>query len=166
MVNGMDTGLLLLRAVVGLTLLAHGAQKFSGLDGAAAAFEGLGFVPGRRSAILAGLAEAGGGLALALGLATPAAASMVFGVMLVAGVSAHLKHGFFLQKGGYEYTMVLGLAGVSVSFTGPGRFSIDALLGLDLGGPNWRLLALAVGAVAGGLQIAARRRPVASPNKA
>ena len=166
MVNGMDTGLLLLRAVIGLTLLAHAAQKFSGLDGAAAAFEGLGFVPGRRSAILAGLGEAGGGLALALGLATPAAASVVFGVMFVAGVGVHLKQGFFVTKGGYEYTLVLGLAGLSVAFTGPGRFSVDALLGLDLGGLNWGLLALALGLVAGGIQIAARRRPAASPNKA
>jgi putative oxidoreductase len=165
MMNDVDIGLLLLRAVIGLTLLAHGAQKFSGLDVAATAFEGLGFVPGRRSAILAGLAEAGGGLALALGLLTPAAASVVFGVMLVAGVSVHFKAGFFLQKGGYEYTLVLGLAGLSVAFTGPGRFSIDALLGLDLGGLNRGLLALATGVVAGGIQLAARRRPAASPNK-
>ena len=166
MVNGMDTGLLLLRAVIGLTLLAHGAQKLSGLDAAATAFQGLGFVPGRRNAIVAGLAEAGGGLALALGLATPLAAAVVVGVMFVAGVSVHLKQGFFLTKGGYEYTLVLGLAGLSLAFTGPGRFSVDALLGLDLGGLNWGLLALALGLVAGGIQIAARRRPAASPNKA
>jgi putative oxidoreductase len=166
MVNDMDTGLLLLRAVIGLTLLAHGAQKLSGLDAAASALEGLGFVPGRRSAILAGLAEAGGGLLLALGLLTPAAASVVFGVMLVAGVSAHLKAGFFLMKGGYEYTLVLGLAGLSVAFTGPGRFSVDALLGLDLGGQHWGLLALAAGVGGGGIQLAARRRPAAAPNKA
>jgi putative oxidoreductase len=162
----MDTGLLLLRAVIGLTLLAHGAQKLSGLDGAATAFEGLGFVPGRRSAIVAALAEVGGGLALALGLATPAAASVVFGVMLVAGVSVHLKRGFFLTKGGYEYTLVLGLAGLSVAFSGPGRFSVDALLGLDLGGLHWGLLALAAGVIAGGIQLATRRRPAAAPTKA
>lgn len=165
MVNDMDIGLLLLRAVIGLTLLAHGAQKFSRLDAAATALESLGFVPGRRSAILAGLTEAFGGLALALGLLTPLAASMVFGVMLVAGVSAHLKAGFFLQKG-YEYTLVLGLAGLSVAFTGPGRFSVDALLGLDVGGLHRGLLALVVGVVAGGIQLAARRRPAAAPNKA
>jgi len=162
----MDTGLLLLRAVIGLTLVAHGAQKFSGLDAAASALEGLGFVPGRRNAILAGLTEAGGGLALALGFLTPAAASVVFGVMLVAGVSAHLKNGFFLMKGGYEYTLVLGFAGLSVAFTGPGRFSVDALLGLDLGGLHWGLLALAASVVAGGIQLAARRRPAPAPDKA
>jgi putative oxidoreductase len=103
---------------------------------------------------------------LALGLATPAAASAVFGVMLVAGVAVHLKQGFFLQTGGYEYTLVLGVAALGVAFTGSGRFSMDALLGLDLRGLTWGLLALAVGVVAGGIQIAARRRPAAAANKA
>jgi putative oxidoreductase len=163
----MDIGLLLLRLVVGLTLAAHGAQKlFGGLEQASAGLEQVGFVPGRRSAILAGLAEAGGGLLLALGLATPAAASVVFGVMFVAGVSAHLKQGFFLSKGGYEYTLVLGLAGLSVAFTGPGRVSMDALAGVNLGGVRWGLLALVLGLAAGGIQLAGRRRPAASPQKA
>ena len=163
----MDTGLLLLRLVIGLTLLAHGAQKlFGGLEEASAAFEKLGFVPGRRSAILAGLAEIGGGLLLALGLATPVAAAVVFGVMFVAGVSVHLKQGFFLSKGGYEYTLALGLAGLSVAFTGPGRASIDAVAGFDLGGVRWGLLALVVGLVAGGIQLALRQRPAASAQKA
>jgi len=163
----MDIGLLLLRLVIGLTLLAHGAQKlFGGLEQASAGMEQIGFVPGRRSAILAGLAEAGGGLLMALGLATPAAAAAVFAVMFVAGVSAHLKQGFFLSKGGYEYTLVLGLAGLSVAFTGPGRVSIDALAGVNLGGVRWGLLALVLGLVAGGIQLASRRRPAASPQKA
>jgi putative oxidoreductase len=162
----MDTGLLLLRVVIGLTLAAHGAMKFSRLDATATAFEGTGFVPGRRTAIFAALVETGGGLALALGLATPSAASAVFGVMLVAGVGVHLKQGFFLAKGGYEYTLVLGLAGLSVAFTGPGHFSVDSLLGLDLGGLQWGLLALAAGLIAGGIQLAARRRPAAAPTKA
>jgi putative oxidoreductase len=163
----MDTGLLLLRLVIGLTLLAHGAQKlFGGLEEASAAFEKLGFVPGRRSAILAGLAEIGGGLLLALGLATPVAAAVVFGVMFVAGVSVHLKQGFFLSKGGYEYTLALGLAGLSVAFTGPGRVSIDAVAGLDLGGMGWGLLALVAGLVAGGIQLALRQRPAGSAQRA
>jgi len=85
---------------------------------------------------------------------------------VVAGVSAHLKQGFFLMKGGYEYTLLLGLAGLSVAFTGPGRFSVDALLSFGLGELHWGLLALAAGVVAGGIQLAARRRPAAAPNKA
>jgi putative oxidoreductase len=69
----MDIGLLLLRLTVGLTLAAHGAQKLfgwfggPGLDAIAQFFTMLGFPPGRRNALMAGLAETGGGLLLALG---------------------------------------------------------------------------------------------------
>jgi len=162
----MDIGLFLLRVVVGLTLLAHGAQKLGALDQAAAGLESIGFVPGRRSAMLAGLAEAGSGVLLILGLATPIAAAVALGVMFVAGVSAHLKQGFFSTQGGYEYTLVLGVAALSVAFTGPGRLSADALVGLDLGGVRWGLVALVLGLVAGGIQLASRRRPAAAPQKA
>src|SRR5689334_19175150 len=132
----MDIGLLLLRFAAGLTLAAHGAQKLFGwfggygLDGTGGFMEALGFVPGRRHAFLAGLAETAGGLLLALGLATPAAAAIVFAVMLVATVTVHVKKGFFVSNGGYEYNLVLGLSGLSVAFTGPGTFSLDAILGL------------------------------------
>src|SRR5947208_30965 len=113
----MDIGLLLLRLTVGLTLAAHGVQKLFGWfggpgpDAAGQFLAVLGFQPGRRHALMAGLAETGGGLLLALGLFTPVAAAVVFAVMLVAGVSVHLKKGFFLASGGYEYTLVLGVAG-------------------------------------------------------
>src|SRR5688572_20703317 len=100
----MEIGLLVLRSVLGLTLAAHGAQKLfgwfggPGLAGAAKGMEGLGFVPGRRHAAMAGLTELGGGLLLAVGLATPAAAAVALAVMIVAAVTVHLKGGFFLQN--------------------------------------------------------------------
>jgi putative oxidoreductase len=159
----MDIGLLLLRLAVGLTLAAHGAQKLfgwfggPGLDGMGQGMEALGFFPGRRHAFLAGLTELGGGLLLAIGFLTPLAASVVFAVMLVAGATVHLKKGFFLMSGGYEYTLVLGLAGLSLAFTGAGVFSLDALLGLHAGGTVWGAGAVAVGLVGGGLQLAGRR---------
>src|SRR4029453_1279034 len=103
----MDIGFLLLRLTVGLTLAAHGAQKLfgwfggPGLDAIGQGFAALGFHPGRRHALLASVVEIGGGLLLALGLFTPLAAAIVFSVMVVAGVSVHLKKGFFLAQGGY-----------------------------------------------------------------
>src|SRR5258706_10489493 len=127
----MEIGLLLLRLAVGLTLAAHGAQKLfgwfggPGLNGVGDMFGMLGFQPGRRHALMAGLVELGGGLLLALGLLTPVAAAMVFSVMLVAAVSVHIKQGFFVTSGGYEYTMVLGVVGLAVAFTGPGALSVD-----------------------------------------
>jgi putative oxidoreductase len=160
----MDIGFLLLRLTVGLTLAAHGAQKLfgwfggPGLDGTGVFFEKLGFLPGRRHALMAGLAEAGGGLFLALGLVTPFAAAVVLAVMLVAAVTVHLKQGFFLTTGGYEYTLILGAAGLSLAFTGPGSLSLDALLGFDQGGALWGGMALLVGLAAGAIQIAGQRR--------
>src|SRR5712671_3702943 len=110
----MDIGLLLLRLTLGLTLAAHGTQKLfgwfggPGLDAIGQFFAMLGFRPGRRHAFMAGLVETGAGLLLALGFLTPAAAAAAFSVMLVAGISVHLKKGFFATNGGYEYTLVLG----------------------------------------------------------
>src|SRR2546426_932047 len=59
----------------------------------------LGFSPGRRHALMAGLAETGGGLLLALRFLTPVAAAVVFSVMLVAALSVHVKKGFFITRG-------------------------------------------------------------------
>jgi putative oxidoreductase len=163
----MDIGLLLLRLAVGLTLAAHGAQKlFSwfgglGLEKTGQGMEALGFVPGRRHAFMAGLTETGGGLLLALGLLTPLAATAVLAVMLVAAVSVHVRQGFFITSGGYEYTLLLAIAGLSVAFTGPGALSLDARLGLDLSGPLWGAGALAAGVAGATVQLAGRHRPQA-----
>src|SRR5580692_4973529 len=101
----MNIGVLLLRLTVGLTLGAHGTQKLfgwfggPGLDGTGQFMEKVGLVPGRRSAMLAGLAETTGGVLLALGLATPIGAAAVLAVMLVASMKVHVKKGFFLVNG-------------------------------------------------------------------
>jgi putative oxidoreductase len=159
----MDLGLLLLRLTVGLTLAAHGGAKLfgwfggPGLDATGQGFEMLGFHPGRRHALTAGLIELAGGLLLAIGLLTPLAATIVFSVMLVAGASAHRKQGFFITSGGYEYTLVLGVAGLTVAFTGPGAWSIDALFGYATGNDFWGVSAFVVGVAGGLLQLAQRR---------
>lgn len=159
----MEIGLLLLRMTVGLTLAAHGVQKLFGwfggygLAATGQALETLGFHPGRRHAFMAGSVETAAGLLLALGLATPLAAALVFSVMLVAGVSAHVRQGFFITAGGYEYTLVLGIAGLTLAFTGPGAWSVDALVGASWHGASWGSAALAVGLLGGLFQLAQRR---------
>ncbi|MEG9553873.1 DoxX family membrane protein, partial [Streptomyces baarnensis] len=78
-VNRRDLGLLALRVGTGAVLAAHGSQKLAGwfggggIQGTTAAMEAMGFHPPKHSAVAAGLGEAGGGVLLALGLATPAA---------------------------------------------------------------------------------------------
>ena len=120
-----------------------------GIDATGQFFAMLGFSPGRRHALMAGLAETGGGLPLALGFLTPAAATVVSSVMLVAALSAHVKKGFFITSGGYEYTLVLGVAGLTVAFTGPGSLSVDALAGYSVSGALCGVLALFVGILCG-----------------
>jgi putative oxidoreductase len=161
----MSVGLLILRLVVGLTLAAHGAQKLLGwfggygIAGTGQFLEQLGFRPGRFHAAQAGIVEVVGGLFLAVGLLTPAAAAAVVAVMLVAGVSVHLKGGFFLQGGGYEYTMVLGAAALALAFTGPGPISLDRALGISWSGETWGLGALAAGVIGGAVPLVTRKIP-------
>ena len=167
----MSIGLLILRLVVGLSLAAHGAQKLfgwfggHGLAGTGQFLEQLGFVPGRRQAAQAGLAEGLGGLLLAAGLLTPAAAAAVVAVMLVAAVSVHLKNGFFAQSGGYEYTLVLGGAALALAFTGPGALSADQALGIARSGAPWGLAALAAGLIGGAVPLLTRRKTVETPGR-
>jgi len=161
----MSIGILILRLVAGLTLAAHGAQKLFGwfggygLTGTGGFLEQLGFVPGKRNALFAGLAEGVGGLLLALGLATPLAAAVIIAVMTVASVSVHLKHGFFNHNQGYEYTMMLAVIALSIAFTGPGAFSLDAVLGVHAVGPVWGVAAAALGLGGAAIQLGGRRVP-------
>jgi putative oxidoreductase len=81
--------------------------------------------------------------------------------MVVAGAS-HLKQGFFLQNHGYEYTLILGVAALSLAFTGAGPLSLDRALGLDLAGAGWGMAALIVGLGGAALQLARRQLPAPS----
>src|SRR5262245_33015125 len=97
----MNEGLLLARVVPGLVMAAHGSQKLFGwfggygLNGTGQFLEGLGFRPGRTFAGLAGLAEFGGGLLIALGLFGPVGPALVLSVMIVAALSVHWQNGLF-----------------------------------------------------------------------
>ena len=139
--------------------------RWPGLDAIGQFFAMLGFPPGQRHALMAGLAETGGGL-LALRLLTPAGTALVFSVVLVAAVSVHIKKGFLAQNGGYEYSLVLGVAALSLTFTGRGSLSLDALLGYSVSGALWGGVAFVVGLVGGAIQLAPRRSaPQSEPRK-
>lgn len=147
----MKIARLLLRLIMGALFFGHGTQKLrgwfggQGLDATAGMFEQLGLRPGRRNAIASGLAEAGGGAGLALGLATPFAAASVIGSMIIAIHRVHLKNGPWIANQGYEYNLVLILAAALVAELGPGPVSVDHLLGTERSGVGWGLAALAMG---------------------
>jgi putative oxidoreductase len=148
-----------------MTLAAHGAQKLfgwfrgHGLDGTGQFMTTLGFQPGRRHALMAGLAEGGGGVLLALGFLTPLGAALGASVMLVAAITTHVKNGFFTSSGGYEYNLVLGVSALSIAFIGPGVASIDALFGYSLGGALWGGAAALVALIGAAGQLVQRRLP-------
>src|SRR5581483_11249820 len=107
------TGTLLLRATLGGYFFGHGMQKLAGWfgghgpDGTGEFFESVGLRPGRESALLAGAAEAGGGSLLVLGLFTPAAVSLLAGVMTNAIRHVHWKNGLWSSNGGIELPAVI-----------------------------------------------------------
>ncbi len=159
---GTNLGRLLLRVTVGSIFIEHGTQKLFGWfgghgpSGTGQFFESLGLRPGRRNAIVAGIAEAGGGAFLVLGLATPAAASAVGSVMVTALRTAIWRDEIKVGTGGYE--MLLLANAVAIADSGPGPLSLDALLGWERRGARWAAAALG-GALAGSaLAIAAGRQ--------
>lgn len=166
----MDVGLLMLRVLVGLLLAGHGSQKLlgwfggSGLGPVAQFFASRGYPRARSAALLAATSEVGGGLLLAGGLLTPFAGAVVMGTMVNA-VAVHWSNGPWSAKGGYEYPLVLAANGAALAFTGPGRHSLDAALGLGLAGTGWGLLAMAVGLGSGFLVLASRRLVLPAPER-
>ncbi|MET8811557.1 DoxX family membrane protein [Streptomyces sp. NPDC004549] len=165
-----DLGLLALRLGTGGVLAAHGAQKLfgwfggGGIEGTAQAMEAMGYKPGKPSAIASGLTEGGGGLLLALGLATPAAGAAVAGGMSGA-VAVHRKSGFFITSGGYEYPAYLGFVAATVGLFGPGRYSLDRLIGYRLDRPGLIALSFLASGAAAAVVVGRRERAVSEEAK-
>jgi len=131
-----DLGVLALRLALGAVFLGHGAQKAfgafggPGFEGAAGFVGSMGFRPARFWAALAVGGELVAGVLFLLGLLTPLAGLLVLATMVVAIAKVHGPKGFFVQDGGYEYNLVLIIAALAVAAMGPGRFSLDYVLGL------------------------------------
>ncbi|WKD36256.1 DoxX family membrane protein [Streptomyces xanthophaeus] len=143
---GHDTGLLLLRLVLGLTMAAHGSQKLfgwfggGGISGTGQFFTASGYPAGDAMAVLAGLTETLGGLGLALGLLTPLAGAAIVGTLINA-IAVHGAGAFFAPKG-IEYELLLTAGAAALALTGPGRYAADRFL------PVLRNHRLAYGALA------------------
>ena len=160
----MTIGLLILRGVVGALFVGHGVQKLfgwlggHGIEGTAGFMDSLRYRNGRVAAVLAGLAEALGGLALVLGLLTPLAAAAIIGVMVNAVATVHLRNGLWNANGGMELPLVYAAAATALAFAGPGSFSLDAALGLDLTGVVDGVGAVVLGTAVALAALAWRRR--------
>lgn len=159
--HAYDGGLLLLRLALGLTVAAHGVQKLfgwfggGGLEGTGQFFEMSGYPAGETMALVAGLSETLGGLALALGLLTPLAGAAVFGTMINA-LAVKWGGGFFAPQG-VEYELLLAVGAAGLALTGPGRLAVDRFLpGLRAHRLGYGVAAVALGAVSAGLVLLIR----------
>jgi putative oxidoreductase len=129
-VHAVDLALLMFRIAIGAVFIAHGVNHIFGggkIAGTGRWFESLGMKPGWFHAWTASITEIGAGGLLVLGLLTPFGGAGVVGVMLVAWITNHLKNGFFIFRPGegWEYVMVLTIAGFLLAIVGPGQWSLD-----------------------------------------
>ncbi len=119
----LDVGLAILRILIGLLFAGHGVQKLfgwfggHGLQGTAGWLEGLNLRPGHLWAWLLGLGELIGGL--------PLLASQ-----LVAIARVHAPRGFWIDRGGWGYNLVLVALNAFFGLYGPGAYSLDRWLGV------------------------------------
>jgi putative oxidoreductase len=162
----LDLGFLFARVLIGLLMAAHGAQKLfgwfggHGLEGTGQFFSQLGFRPGRRYATAAGLGEFTSGLLIALGLFGPIGPAVMLSVMVVAAISVHWRNGLFATNNGIELPLLYSIAAIRFALTGPGRHSLDAVLGLHwTWTPRVIWIALALGVLGGVANLALRQRP-------
>jgi putative oxidoreductase len=151
----MEIALLGLRIVVGLAFAAHGSQKLfgafggDGIEGTARSFERIGLRPGKLHAWTAGTTEFLGGFLIALGLATPLAATALIAVMIAATLTVTLPNGFFIERNGYEYNLILIAALFALAGIGAGDWSLDSAIGIDLTGALAAFGALGAGILGG-----------------
>jgi putative oxidoreductase len=142
-------GLFILRAVVGVTVSAHGAQKLfgwfegPGLQGFSGMLGSMKVRPAYLWALVAAGGEFAGGVLLVLGFLNPIAGFLVAGSMLVAILLVHRPNGFWNSNRGIEFPLALLAAAVALTLTGFGPFAVDAALGVTLPEPGtWVVFAI------------------------
>lgn len=160
-----DFVVLIGRAITGLLVAGHGAQKLFGW------FEGpglsqwnsmtesmMGMRPGRFWGTMQAAGEFGGGMGTALGFLNPLGPIVVIASMIGAAYKGHWGKPIWAAKGGGELSLAFLAGAAAVAAQGPGRFSLDSILGLRV--PRW-ITALAVLGSAG--LLAETIHPTVSP---
>lgn len=121
-------GLTLIRVMLGIVFIAHGAQKVFGSFGGSGlpkfiSWVGTMGVPPFLG-YAAAFAELIGGSMLLLGIYAELGALLVAAVMIGALYLVHLPHGFFIQHNGYEYVLTLIVNSLAIIIAGPGCFAL------------------------------------------
>ena len=136
--HSLDAAALIMRAALGLCFIAHGSQKLFGLfggpgiDGNTAFFTKVGIPAPQAFSYVSGILEFFGGIVIALGFLTVAAAIGLIVEMVVAISYVSWSSGFFAlpPKVGWELNVYLIALLAALVIAGPGRWSVDAMFGL------------------------------------
>ena len=136
--NNPSLGLFLLRVVVGFILLMHGLGKLIGPPFPGPGMQGfigyLGSIHYPLPTLLGYvgmLIETLGGLAFLFGVGLTPVGLVTAVYLFIALVTVHLTNGFDVfhygdpMKRGYEYTLLLLIACLTLAFTGPGILALQ-----------------------------------------
>ena len=134
---GYDVALAAIRVVVAWIFVYYGAGKLfgafngPGLHNTALFFSNTAHLhPGGFFAVLGGVIEFGGAIAMALGLGSRVAGLALFGDQVMAMITVTWVNGINSESltPGYEFNLALAVMALVIVFLGPGRVSIDALI--------------------------------------
>jgi putative oxidoreductase len=127
---------LMLRLLLGVIFVLHGAQKVlsaGGVTGFAGTLQRMGIEPHVPLAWVVAITEFVGGICVFFGFLTRFWAAGLAIDMAVALFKVHLANGFFISKNGFEFVLTLGVLALAVVFMGPGSPSVDRAAGIEKG---------------------------------
>ncbi|MBK5223616.1 MAG: DoxX family protein [Acidimicrobiia bacterium] len=168
--DNVDIAALMIRVVLGGTIVAHGYNHlFRGgrLAGTSGWFASIGMRHSRLNALLASVTELLAGAALVVGLLTTLAAAAIAATLIVALITNHIRNGFFIFRPGegYEYVLMIIAIALALAALGPGRWSLDQLVGTTYVGWGALGVATAVAVASSGAVLLASWRPEPSPSQ-
>lgn len=125
-----DAALLIARFALGVIFIARGYQHWvgDGMTHTAEKFTQAGVPQPKLAAYTAGSLELVGGALLIIGLLTTIVAMVLALLVAAGGYFVHMDAGFFAEKGGVEYPLVLALLLLLIVVFGAGRASLDKVL--------------------------------------
>lgn len=132
-----DLARLAVRVALAWIFVYYGGSKLfgwfngAGIHGTALYFANTAHLrPGGFFAVLGGVIELGGAIAMVFGVASRLAGLALFGDMVMAMITVTWANGINSEKlpAGYEFNIALAVLALVVVLLGAGRFSVDAIL--------------------------------------
>ncbi len=128
-----DIAYTLVRVIIGCILFMHGWGKFgTGIGGITAYMAKQGLEPAVFFAGASMFLETVGAICVAIGLFTRFFAAALAIEMAIAFLDVHLARGFAVNKGGFEYVLLIGIVLFAIAVRGGGPYSADRAIGKEL----------------------------------